>query len=409
MKKLGLRIFGIVFVVIIGFIIIINIPLNNENMSSVMLDCYEYGEDGNCVRFEPVTFTSENLNSIIDAQTVFTDVNENTDISLGSEKMVMVTKSILLDSNQKIVSNSTLKTNFNPATLLDLQKNVLDLGSVQLSFDLLYKKNAQVVISGEVEVLLDGQSKGKRYLSYSGQLPTNLIRLNVDKESRLLSERTQSLTFTLADEGKDWVDGSIHDLKIVLNKLDGQVISNGQVQNFEYGKELILYRLEMTVDQTKQVSFDENHNAVSVFKADGTLNVCSVGYWFVVKANGQPFVVSAPIPNINVLKVDGKSIGSISSFSASNQDAFSGKPYGSSYDECKRIIGIPRSSEVNIIVDGIPFNIKTDTLKPSFIFESDVEGFNFYPVGQYNGRVEYIEKTTSNLGYELSRPVVKYY
>lgn len=322
-----------VFAVLLGFLFLSLSPTPSSTDLTTS-DCKKYGESGECLEFEGISIVSNPVNSIIDASNVFTDVDENTDISLGSEKMVMVTKSVLLDSNQKIVSNSTQKIDFSPATLLDLQKNILDLGSVQLSFDLLYKKNANVVIDGEVEVLLDGQSKGKRYLSYSGQLPTNLIRLNVDKESRLLAERTHSLTFTLADEGKDWVDGSIHDLKIVLNKLDGQVISNGQVQNFEYGKDLILYRLEMTVDQTKQVSFDEDHNAISVFKADGVLQVCGSKTFY---PSGNPTNTNLgwqgnKSPNVKVFH-DGKELVDI-------------KP---SYD-CNVFSQLPRNSEIILIV-----------------------------------------------------------
>ena len=358
MGSKSIRVIGIFAIMIIILVMAINIPINTDQNPQTA-SCEFFSSDGSCAKFEYDTILTENLNSIIDAETTFTDIDENTNISLGSEKMVLVAKSILLDSNQKIVSNSSQNVNFNPATLLDLNKNILDLGSVQLTFDLLYKKNANVIVNGVVEVVLDEQSKGKRYLSFSGQLPTNLVRLNVDKESKLLSDRTQSLTFTLADEGKDWTDGSVHTLKIILRNLDAQIITNGEIQNFKYGENLILYQLEMTVDQTKQVSFDENNNAVSVFKADGVLSCITSSSSFIevpIRYNNKATVYGYnhywldPItpPPVKILQ-NGKVL---------NEPV---KP-----NTCSTFTGVPRNSNLVFVVENIEYNVKTGTTKPEY-------------------------------------------
>lgn len=304
MGNKGVRVVGIFGILIIVLVMVINIPINPQPNPQVS-ECELFDNDGSCTKFEYDTIITENLNSIIDAETSFTDIDENTNISLGSEKLVLVTRSVLLDSNQDIVSNSTQSTFLTPVTLLDLNKNILDLGSVQLTFDLLYKKNANVIFNGEIDVLLDDASKGKRFLSYSGQLPTNLVRLNVDKESKLVMDRTKSLTFTLADEGKDWQNGSIHMLEIVGKNMKGQINYNGVVKNFDYGNDVTFYRLEMTVDQNKQVTFDEDHQAVSIFKADGVIKSC--GEMYVAQCNPSGRQIEScqggvPAPLIKIFK-----------------------------------------------------------------------------------------------------------
>lgn len=385
MGNKGVRVVGIFGILIIVLVMVINIPINTQP-DPQKSNCELFANDGSCAKFEYDTIITENLNSIIDAETVFTSVDENTDLSLGSEKMILVTRSVLLDSNQVIVSNSTSSIDFVPAVLLDLNKNVLDLGSVQLTFDILYKKNANILLDGEVEVFLDDQSKGKRYLSYSGQLPTNMIRLNVDKESKLLSDRTKTLTFTLADEGKEWTDGSIHNLVIKIKSMKVQIVTNGQIQKFEFSKDFPIYTLEMTVDQSKQVTFDENHNAISVFKSDGVIDVCASAINRLIHPNGQYGLLQSPTPKIQVYS-GSDIIGSLESF-----------PHSEPTEKtCKIIKNIPRNSNIKFIVNDQTINYLTSVSRPEIKFDcySDSFVYDRFVLGVYR----WDSVCSSDIGY----------
>jgi len=359
---------------IFGFIAIQQKPLDEFSTNN----CSSYKNDGSCV-IDNITFFDSQINSIIDANNVLVESNPEQAVTFGSEKMVLVTKSILIDSNQKIVSNSTQNIGFNPATLLDLNKNILDLGSVQLVFDIYYKKNANVIINGDIEVYLNEELRGKRLLSYSGQLPANHVRLNVDKESKLLSERTQSFTFTLADEGKNWADGSVNTLKIVLKNLKSQVIANGEIQEFDYGKDIVVYNLEMTVDQAKQVSFDENNNAISIFKNDGVFQSCVT---IKEKWHGWASLSPLPTPKIKLYDDKGMLLTEIPSII---------QPQCLSYNT------IPRNSVIKILVDGLEYEYHTPNTKTELLLEC--YGKN----GRLGGRnLDYDSVCTSNFGYESS-------
>lgn len=356
MGNKGVRVVGIFGILIIVLVMVINIPMNTQPNPQTS-NCELFENDGSCAKFEYDTIVTENLNSFIDANN---DLTQTPSIDVGSEKIILITNSVLLDSNQEIVSNSTDKIAFEPATLLDLQKNILDLGSVQMTFDIRYKKNANVFFDGEAEVFLDGISKGKRYLSFNGQLPENTVRVNVDKESKLLSDRTKTLTFTLANEGKDWVDGSVHLLEIKVKNLKAQVTVNGAKQEFDLGNDFPVYRLEMTVDQAKQVTFDENHNAISIFKNDGVLVSCGD----VERTYEKPYRAK---PTGTVIGYEQYRYPSLS---PPNVDVFVKNerinlvpiPDG----KCTNFVGIPRNSELVFRVADVDYPVKSGMLKPEY-------------------------------------------
>lgn len=290
--------------------------------------------------------------SIIDAQVTFTNFNDEYDLPLGSEKLKLVVSSALLDSNQNVVKNSTSELDLIKATLFDTDKNILDYGSIQNSFYVTTGQRGMLTFSGTVEVLLDDVPKGKRYLSYHGPISNDgRVKLNVDKESKLLADRTNSLTFTLADEGKGWKDGELHRLVIKAYDIKGQILQDGKSKLFEHYQDFIIYQIEMIVDNEKYVTFDENHQAISVFRADSTFTLCGENK-ITVKFQGTPEqYVESVSPGVKIFIKD-ETVPLLDLPPAKS---------------CSTYTGIPRSSLIKIVTsDNKSFEIITPKTKADY-------------------------------------------
>lgn len=200
-----------------------------------------------------------------------------------SERFVLETAVVKFDSNQNKVSDNKLFElnpstidDFSSLTLTDSDGNVLDLGAIQIGFFGVLQQNNNIDMTGLVTFKLDDIVIATKHLTGLGKTTDKKLRLNLS--DTLTSERKQDFTFTFADEGKDWKSGEVHTFKIVVNKLKVQVQTDeGLTKFFTWNGEFTPYKLELKVDDRKQVVYDrELEQNISVFKDDGRLALTPV-------------------------------------------------------------------------------------------------------------------------------------
>ena len=84
-------------------------------------------------------------------------------------------------------------------------------------------------------------------------------------------------TFTLSDEGRDWVNDSTHYYRIIITELHAFVNSENDNKEFNWQGQHIAYELKVTVNPNKVVIVKDSNGvskAIEVLKSDGTLQLC---------------------------------------------------------------------------------------------------------------------------------------
>jgi len=171
---------------------------------------------------------------------------------IGNSKLVrMATEAISLLEGLSIIQN-------------DADQTVLDLGIIEVKligetiFD-----NEKVVLQGDFQTRINGNTISQHQLSASGFSQANQIPINIDGQD--------SFFFKL-DEQFFGVD-TFNTLTFVVNNL---VVNVGEddVRSFEYHIPFVVYLLEFNVRPNEIVAFNENDVAISVLKNDSTLITC---------------------------------------------------------------------------------------------------------------------------------------
>ena len=105
----------------------------------------------------------------------------------------------------------------------------------------------------------------------------SLLRTKLDNKfpaSPIFSDRKTNFTFTLSDEGRDWIDNSDHYYRVVLTEIHANIDSDKDFKIFSWSGESIVYELKVKVDASKIVRFDSVTNkALNIFKSDGTFSI----------------------------------------------------------------------------------------------------------------------------------------
>ena len=289
--------------------------------------------------------------SIINTDVVFTESNDSLvtrfldeqqiDSPFSTEKFGIETQVALFDSTNTVYHTSDV-LGISQLSVTDSDGKLLDLGSIQVSFESISKqKETATNVWGVVEFYLDDDKVDSKYLWASGTnsdrltlslLDTLTFQSNREKEnlkselqsleSELLVMRSKSPTpqieivlleeivtvrdkiskfsdmkvpyppsfsnqekknhtFTLSDEGREWKHDSEHTYRIVLTEVHANFSSNQDHKEFHWKGQHIAYELKVIVDEHKKVILDENNEAISIFKSDITLQVCgnSIFQW----------------------------------------------------------------------------------------------------------------------------------
>lgn len=318
---------------------------------------------------------SDSDNSIIDN---FDDENPEIDIPfVGSEKIKLETNTILLDSDKNQFPTSSF-FGISSLTVTDSEGRLLDLGTMKTNFIIhLDESKTNVAVGGSVSFYLDDTLIKEKKLWASDQSGNKDIELFlVDNLPPSFSERDEkNHIFNVDDNSQSWIDGEPHIFRIIIN----QMSINTDNDKFAFSGEYIAYELEMTLDENKITIFDENNNAISIFKSDSV---------FLSKAK------SASISCINCGGLSGSSI----------------TPTTSIYKNDKFIIDVPQNNQINI-QRGTDYVFRTDSV--DYPVSTPLSQHNYYltchPVFwlAFTGWAFVGQQCTSSFGYACISPVIK--
>lgn len=111
----------------------------------------------------------------------------------------------------------------------------------------------------------------------------NLLALQDAKSSNIkrafppsfTDQEKKNFSFTLSDEGRNWVDKSQHTFRVVLTEIHANLDSDKDNKEFHWTGQHVSYKLTITVDETKITVLNDENNSISIFRSDGTFSVTS--------------------------------------------------------------------------------------------------------------------------------------
>ena len=228
------------------------------------------------------------------------------------------------------------------------------------------------------------------------QLNSELAELKVKLDKRVpvkpyFSDRDTNFTFTLSDEGTNWVDKSNHYYRVVLTEIHANLDSDNDFKEFSYNGEFIAYELKTTVDESKISVLDPATNkAIQIFKSDivVTVNSPTARYSFNTCCGWTGGRVESPMLPVSfefIEKVSGKSLGIVNNNSFRQNEVIgqyvcggypkvmcgsqvSANPYWNN----PILTGIPRGTDLLIkISDGQVIEYKTPTMNQALFISCD--------------------------------------
>ena len=359
---------------------------------------------------EPENNFIENLQeielSIVETDRVFTESDQSIieqfldeqELPSATEKFGIEVQTVLFDSFQNQFPSSSVLS-IPSLELTDSEGRLLDLGSIQTSFlgittDSNRGEESQFNLEGTVEFYLDDDLITTKKLYGSEQGSTNTHELFiVDSIPPPFSNRPLAFTFTLSDEGKDWVNNSDHVYRIVITEISAVLQSDENTKRFSWNGQKIAYELNVRLDDSKKVILNQSNNAISIFKSDSTIKMCGTSEHFKFKYGMGGTTVSNN-PSVTVRNSDNVILAQIGSNLTINESISdnlqkTGKHnYGSivtSY--CSETMsGIPRDSDIVI-------ELKRDGETKSYEVHT--------PKSQINYHID--QKTTKEAKYVCAR------
>lgn len=238
--------------------------------------CFFYDENNNCVAL--VESSVIDINNVVESdQSIVEQFLDSA--SLLESKFGIETVVLLIDpfgNTEK--SSNILNVPFYAVT--DQQNRVLDLSDLKASFYFVGKeKSTSVTMQGDVEFYLDDVKIASKKIFVSGNTLTNqtLQMAVADSAFPSFSERKDGFGFTFIDEIPKWNDNTDHSFRIVIKKIDGQVLNDGQEpKTLAWTGEHVAYELKLFYDDTKLAVVSDNQVKLDV-KSDSTISTCAMG------------------------------------------------------------------------------------------------------------------------------------
>ena len=362
--------------------------------------------------------------SIIDTERVFTESDDslitkfldeqNIDSPLSAEKFGIETQVALFDSDNNVYNISDV-FGIPQLSVTDDEGRVLDLGSIQVTFESISKqKETTTDVWGTVEFFLDDTKVDSKYIWGSGSNSDRLtlslldslsVTNNVAVAPSFSEQEKKNHTFTLSDEGRDWVDGSEHTYRVVITKLHANANSEQDPKEFHWTGQHIAYELKVKVDEQKKVVYDYTGKAIQVFKSDNTLQLCGESAIQEIPYRGGVSAL-APPPNVKIKDQNGIVLVSTSFNPESAKiGKFSGKhAFGQVWkiSSCSDVYtGIPRDSELIFEIDSKEYLVKTDSTQKNYYVNAKFNNYGSAPCVKYEcGNPDSSYSVTTNFGYE---------
>jgi len=374
------QLIGIILAVSVIILTIVFFPINslvskvsNSNINDINIDVNK--PQGTISQGSVIDAESVFVNSDQDGITQFLD-KYAPDGYTPTPKFAIQSSIIILNPDGKTlkVSNVTESELVKQLSLYTNTGEIIDLDSFQSGFTGIGTKNyANLEVKATVKFCLDTKCDEKKLYAKGTTIKNQLKLYFVDNfQPQSLFSKKFDYTFTIADEGENWTNGSTHYYRIILSDITFTDLVTNEVWSF-FGDEIV-YELAMTVDDQKSVVFDKDLNqAVSIFKKDNVFTSCaSSGATGVGFGNSSPPPTTTPIIKITVNGIYYDTIPSLigitTPFSQEflNQHIVSGQYVSPAI--CKKV-NLPRNSEITINIVGTDYKFFTPKSQANFSLE----------------------------------------
>ena len=411
------QLIGIVFAISVIILTVVFLPINslitkvdNSKINDINID----------VNKPRGTITQ---GSVIDAETVFVDSDQNgitqfldkyaPDGYTPTPRFAIQSSTIVLNpaGTSVRVSNTTDSVLVKQLSVYSKSGEIVDLDTFQSGFTGIATKDyANLEVKAIAKFCLDTKCDEKK-LYAKGTTTKNQIKLYFvdDYLPQSILSKKFDYTFTIADEGNNWADGSTHYYRIILSDIIFTDLVKNEVWSF-YGDEIV-YQMDLSVDGQKQVVFDKDLNqAVSIFKKDNVFQVCadsgSSGIGF-----GAASTSPATTPSVKI-SVNGKYYDEIPSLVGIAKPEMATTYFitnhivsgGFSYPDVCKSINLPRNSEIVVSIDGKDYKFFTPKSQANQMLECHNESYGIGAKAVQFGNERYVDFAerfvcTSNIGY----------
>jgi len=418
---------SVLVIAIIGILLIPNESDNSKTITTVYESDIVSSDDINMD--QSIIDQAIQEYSIIETNRVFTESDDSLitqflddqeiDTPLSTEKFGIETQVALFDSDNNVYNISDV-FGIPQLSVTDDEGRVLDLGAIQVTFESISKQKEKTIdVWGTVEFYLDDTKVDSKYIWASG---TNSDRLtlslldslsvtsNVAVAPSFSAQEKKNHTFTLSDEGRDWVDGSEHTYRVVITKLHANLNSEQDHKEFHWTGQHIAYELKVKVDEKKKVIYDYTGKAVQIFKSDNTIQLCGKTTEQEIAYKGWHTHQAVP-PNVIIKDSDGELLLDVS-FNPEQvrHGSFGGKhAFGKLWQSssCSEIFtGIPRNADLIFEIKNQQFNVQTDSSQKNFYVNADWAKSPLVTTKNENNKVPpndgSLVSVTTNFGYETN-------
>jgi len=418
---------SVLVIAIIGILLIPNESDNSKTITTVYESDIVSSDDINMD--QSIIDQAIQEYSIIETNRVFTESDDSLitqflddqeiDTPLSTEKFGIETQVALFDSDNNVYNISDV-FGIPQLSVTDDEGRVLDLGAIQVTFESISKQKEKTIdVWGTVEFYLDDTKVDSKYIWASG---TNSDRLtlslldslsvtsNVAVAPSFSAQEKKNHTFTLSDEGRDWVDGSEHTYRVVITKLHANANSEQDFKEFHWTGQHIAYELKVKVNEKKKVIYDYTGKAVQIFKSDNTIQLCGKTTEQEIAYKGWHTHQAVP-PNVIIKDSDGELLLDVS-FNPEQvrHGSFGGKhAFGKLWQSssCSEIFtGIPRNADLIFEIKNQQFNVQTDSSQKNFYVNADWAKSPLVTTKNENNKVPpndgSLVSVTTNFGYETN-------
>ena len=418
---------SVLVIAIIGILLIPNESDNSKTITTVYESDIVSSDDINMD--QSIIDQAIQEYSIIETNRVFTESDDSLitqflddqeiDTPLSTEKFGIETQVALFDSDNNVYNISDV-FGIPQLSVTDDEGRVLDLGAIQVTFESISKQKEKTIdVWGTVEFYLDDTKVDSKYIWASG---TNSDRLtlslldslsvtsNVAVAPSFSAQEKKNHTFTLSDEGRDWVDGSEHTYRVVITKLHANANSEQDFKEFHWTGQHIAYELKVKVNEKKKVIYDYTGKAVQIFKSDNTIQLCGKTTEQEIAYKGWHTHQAVP-PNVIIKDSDGELLLDVS-FNPEQvrHGSFGGKhAFGKLWQSssCSEIFtGIPRNADLIFEIKNQQFNVQTDSSQKNFYVNADWAKSPLVTTVNENNKVPpndgSLVSVTTNFGYETN-------
>jgi len=418
MKKHKLPILGIAIIGVIGLMLFtVTVKPTQPSISEIAGD-EDIGEIERAIAIR--------LGSIVDTDVVFVESDESiltnfldeNNLAGGSETATLETSTILFDSDQNQFPTSSF-LGIPSLSVTDSDGNLLDLGTMHTGF-FIKTTNPKLSIEayGKVKFFLGDQLIADKWIWLSSQseednqfvildnlfftertVETKVTTFVVELDAEVLktviitekipippsfSDRKQAFTFTISDEGRDWIDGSTHTYRVIITEFN----VNADNERFGFTGEFLAYALAVTVDGQKIVVLGDDNNAISIFKSDATFVLTTHATVIYCGSAICSEIGYATSPTVSIYK-NGEFIIDLNSGTPPNPPSrTSGGWSGSRYEEK---INLQRGTDYILKIEGVDYPISTPLSQSNW----QVSCSPIFLDNKYTGEDECV----SNFGY----------